>query len=799
MQTLWSRAAQVQSSCRCRICLHSTNAFIRRSASAAPKRKVAVADVFTACYTTILGTAAVLDARRKNERRRVLDEELDRIRASSRRLDIQGSLRALGSEDGALDGGDSAPRKQPMYMTNWAGNERVSPLMDELKSIYSMAYQSIPPPSWLHDQVDWAEVEAAIVLEERDPTIELQEPGNHQQLAGMTATVVHLIDELVEHTQKYPGQRPEDTASIPDNAGDAILKDVENLRHGQEYPSYLFPTSDINYSSRVRTLLHEAIRRVFNQPVSSRETVGRICCNLFTAGVPPTIHTYNTLFAGFHRIRRPDLAQVVIDSYLDQTRWSATDQTIVCLLNHYRGSGGREGMREIVQRMRGVKEQGLDLSAFSGYAITKKRTDTTFDHLIRGWLYHEDVGIACMTFVASIRLGSSIPISTLQELFRGLLATANFSSARKLLIGIAKSFKFFAIYLSVTIDDNTTAVARELLRSLDQIIDISWLPYGEIFGQSYQNYAAVVAPIKLLISRLDMRLEAREMSQPPPLELNQTSAVPEGPYTRIARLISLERRCNDLEERSRNLIAALQAHIIHVKTGYDIDPTSILLSEQVTSWDFQAQRLALHTALSHIDVYDDLKREDITSQLLRGVPDPALVRYLEQAGSWKLDRRALVSFFTPDVASSSVDEEQALSRLYKQLEQRAQAVENVIRALLFTHLTFLKQRQAIHYYRNYYKIPFKSLVGYVYRTYNEHWLGVQSRIGLPYNDYTTYKAPPSLESPTPVRTDNSRLDTAKDFLQAWGKAAKRKKDGTDNLRLDSTKDFIQAWGKAAER
>ncbi|KAJ8107646.1 hypothetical protein ONZ43_g6671 [Nemania bipapillata] len=171
MQTLWSRAVQAQSSCRCRICLTPTNALIRRSASAAPlRRKVTVADIFTACYTTILGTAALIDARRKNERRQALDGELDRARASLKQLGVQEPWSSRGGENGDLDGGTLAPRKLPTWRERPPDNKEIVSLLEELKSTHNLTSRPFAHRLWIQDQIDWADIEAAIVLEEEDAT-----------------------------------------------------------------------------------------------------------------------------------------------------------------------------------------------------------------------------------------------------------------------------------------------------------------------------------------------------------------------------------------------------------------------------------------------------------------------------------------------------------------------------------------------------------------------------------------------------------------------------------------------------
>src|SRR5262245_54084577 len=75
MRAVWSRIGQLQA-CPCRTCL-------RPPAPAYPgRRRVRASEVFTACYTGIMASAAVLDAGRKDARRSELDRQIDDAKRS---------------------------------------------------------------------------------------------------------------------------------------------------------------------------------------------------------------------------------------------------------------------------------------------------------------------------------------------------------------------------------------------------------------------------------------------------------------------------------------------------------------------------------------------------------------------------------------------------------------------------------------------------------------------------------------------------------------------------------------------
>ncbi|KAI0185319.1 hypothetical protein EV127DRAFT_441853 [Xylaria flabelliformis] len=832
MQTLWSRVAQTQSSCRCRICLHTTNALTRRSATATSRRKITVADLFTACYTTILGTATIIDARRKNERRRQLDRQLDRARASLHQLVVGSSQGAL-DDRGVLDGGTSTTSQLVRDITSWAAGKSVRLLQEDLQSLSNIAHRPAARPSWMLDQLSWRHIEAAVAAEEQDPDTALREPRTSDHLAQTTATVLDLVDELLRRTETIASPRARDQADIPDQAGDDILKELEWLRQGPDFPSYQYPAIDPSYSTRIRTLLNESIRLVFYQDTTSREIVGKICYNLLTAGVPPTIHTYNTLIVGFNRIQRQDLAEAVIDSYLCQTNWPATDQTVVCLLAHYRRPGGRKGMRDAIKRLWGARVNGLRLAALdrdsnSPHFLTlkwkhsqrgrgthlRKDNSATFDHLIRGWLYHGELDFACRSFMACLRNGSTIPLYTLQELFRRCLATAGFANARKLLVGITHNFENFQLCLLKIVKSNATAAVQELLRSLCQIVNICWLPFGEIFGETYQRCASAATLLLSMIRRLDVQLEVKERARLPVLLSNALSTdeplstrlqlaistldavdtirQTEGIYDdciRIARVISIDRRYRDLEERAKDIVAAYNGAIISINTGYDIHARSLLLSGPNTPTS-RNKHLALRRALNQLNVCDgSLTLEKVAWQLFRQIPNQDVIRQLEQNGNWKrLSIPVLVSFYCDNAASPRSIERNTkeLDNPYEQLHNQIREARDSIRALIFTYLSPKSQSRGMSHYGSYYSIPLSRLRSHLHR---ELKYGSSSV----HRDFPPYEPPlvphttskPLLfsgpEEPvirnifTPFEADSSTLDMRYDLVKSWGNGRRHQK------------------------
>ncbi|KAF3385109.1 hypothetical protein F1880_002660 [Penicillium rolfsii] len=87
MQSMWSRAAPSQSSCRCVSCLSTVASGVTsRSATAASKRKLRIGNSVTALYTSIFAAAALADAKAKIQRRHDLEEKIAAVKAEVNEL-----------------------------------------------------------------------------------------------------------------------------------------------------------------------------------------------------------------------------------------------------------------------------------------------------------------------------------------------------------------------------------------------------------------------------------------------------------------------------------------------------------------------------------------------------------------------------------------------------------------------------------------------------------------------------------------------------------------------------------------
>lgn len=757
MHSFWSRAAQAQSSCRCRICLHTGHSIVRRSTNAASRRKITAADIFTACYTTILGTAAIIDAQRKDVRKKELDERLERARAA---LGNPGVHEAPGQEGRGSNHPDAGT-------TNILRAHNLGPtngLLQELGAMCEITRRPLPRPSWMQTQLEWAQIEAAIALEERDPAYELREPRSAHQLERMTATVLDLVNQLIWRSQTGESLRSQDNVEmkgIDASAADIILEELRELPT-LHYPSYHYPSEDVSGTARSRSLLAESIRRIFNQAASSKEIVAKICYNIITSSAPPSIHIYNILIAGFNRIRRPDLAQAVVDSYIYNTPWPATQQTMACLLNHYRGTNNVEGLRDINLRMRGVKDTGLhfriinkdaihshDLLAWARqncalrsrtFVARAYRGDDVFNSLVKAWLYCGELDNAARAFVACLRNGSSVPIQTFRELLTACLTTFHYSAARRLARGFVKNIQKFATLLKKFIHHETIATSRLVVLSLSHLLKICWLPSKDIITPVAKDYDQTLEQLESTLSRVGLVLELqetanlcitllKEINSSDSLIRRLDSAIATLDSTRrsrekaaglfvnfvrLATVLGIDRKYHGLETAMKTTTALVKVAILKIKTGYDLDPSGILTSKKFTSFYQQTRYNSLLNALQSIEIYQGpMAQEDIRLQLFRHLPDPVLARKLEESGAAdNLTIRALVTLYSPKPTVNPGPRYSDYSMTIRQLEQELADAGLAIRATLFAHLGSYMQGRLGFKYPYLHTIPIEKLVEY---------------------------------------------------------------------------------------
>ncbi|OTB04050.1 hypothetical protein M426DRAFT_321148 [Hypoxylon sp. CI-4A] len=767
MQSLWSRVAQAQSSCRCRICLHPGRSLVRRSTNAAARRKATAADLFTACYTTILGAATVIDANRKEAKKREIDEKLEKARAALNNLGVH-ELHGQQGERAGYSNASSAGTLKDSYQRHTRKGKRVfnvaNALLQELGAECEITRRPLPQQSWMQTQLEWLQAETAISQEERDPEIILREPRSTRQLQEAIRTVVDLVEQLMNRSEIGESVRSQHYAGVKGGSTktDDIWGELQKILHSSHYPSYHHPLVNIEETTQTRSLLGESIRCIFNQAGNAKDIVAKICYNLLTCSALPSIHTYNALIAGFNRIQRPDLAQEVINSYIHNTRWPATQQTMVCLLDHYRGIKEVEGFRDSIKRMRGVRSDGLHFQIIDKDAVftkewldwarqncaSRKRTfvqraqrgDEVFNSIIKGWLYCGEVGIATMAFVACLRNGNSVSLHTLQELFTACLSTVSYAAAWRLVRGFAKNLEKFTSLVNRIIREESPAMSRQMVMSILHLLNICQHPHIAHSTRFATKYEKLVRRLKYFLGWAQLRLEIRETADLCRATFQEVNSI--GPlyarldkalitldssqqsrqkvmrafteFDRAATLFSIFRTYENLETMIKTTTAMVKVVILKLKSGCDLDPSALLATKQRLTPFQQHRHNCLFHALENIQICSGpMTQENVKLQLLQHLPDPILARNLLDSGNPEnLTIRTLITLYRQTPAASKRSRGRHGDQFLGKLEQELADTTEKVKAVLFAYLGDQKQKNLRHQYQNWYQMPFDHLVKY---------------------------------------------------------------------------------------
>lgn len=757
MQTLWSRAAQAQSLCRCRLCLHTSTklGLVRRSTTAPPRRKVTGADIFTACYTTLLGAATIIDTARKNDRRRELDERLAKARAALNTSAIlEEKATSPSTQTDNQDAWDESAAPTEEYRDQPAAFSTQG-LLHEIADAAATIYRIRPRSSWLQNQTDWLEVESAIAAEERNDEYDLRVPTAEQHLERTTQSAELLVRQLLRQcrnqldTEAREGRGPTDSSKQ-----ERILEEVEKLVESPYFPSYENPVLNPSAAAQRRALLSESFRRIFNKTVDAREAACKICYNILMSSTPPNIHNFNTLIAGFNRIQRPEFAESVIDSYLNDFTWPATQQTIVCLLDHATGTRDLEMFRHIIKRMRGVAEDGLHFRIIHRQAIYNEvgaewvrshavgrtkafverapRGDVVFKSLVQGWLSFGRVDVASMSFVACLRNGRLLPIELVHQLLVECLATLDQRTARQMIKGCAKNFDKFERLIHYIVLNASTRLARRMADIFLALFDLCGLPYRNVLGGVRDIYSHILAVFRSLHAAAQSQLRVKEEEEssvsPGGLSLNPSfdkSLTIEGQsswaglfdsdqlrdYKSLARLANIALRYQSIEMQIKRIEAHFKVAFVKHHLGHDLDPEQCLPPVDWHTRVFHERYPPLFYALRSIRLDSCSSMFDIESQLLRGLPNQDLAARLRFLGDWEnLAVPTLVSFYDKSVPKQDFDLEDAADQtMVIELEKEAFLIEEDIKAILFTYMSDEKQMILRHEYPSWYDMPLSEL------------------------------------------------------------------------------------------
>lgn len=425
MQSLWFRTAQTRSSCHCITCVKIGTLIARQTSNAIGKRRrVSIGDIFTACYSTILATAAVADSNQKARRREQWDQLIAEAKAGTaagkveeaqdgqtggitneaegRTPDIPGESTFSGSqgtnlyfsrpEFNSLKAGHTVPKTWDGV--SWAPVSSIVRLEKHLNAMPSNiadpVESSTPPETPQGTEESSAEpvpettTELLVdgkVLGEHIPTnsmLQPREPKNMKQLGHLERAITKLVHDLMWTTKLSPIGA--DIHSAPSDIfleTERMIERVEQLQHSD----ITMPVYQLNAQVRKnRCHLHVALKALLKNAspghINLNLILAKICYNLLISSTSPNVFTYNFLIEKLTELMLHDHAQVFVDSFLHNTLFRPTSKTIQVMLNHYASKDDLEGYRSIIWRMRAIK---------GSMAISRRHKDQLERSVVLRW------------------------------------------------------------------------------------------------------------------------------------------------------------------------------------------------------------------------------------------------------------------------------------------------------------------------------------------------------------------------------------------------------------------------------
>lgn len=404
MQTLWSRAAQPKCTCRCSSCLSfAASALSRRTTTATGRRRPKFGDAFTVFYSSILATAAIVDAKRKDERRKELDVAITEVKKELKDLDQRERTRAEFVGGNSHDTGDVLDGETP----RWRDIVKLRPEdVDDRWTMTNLASTIIPPE--LHKQLSEAQVEQILTSDQLlellgggwkvhparkgvirnghcppEVTIQSLRELSPKKLRTLELSVAKLVLRFIEHLSSTRDQERPNGRSSQDVSNRAEITRYElwpKIAQMNQYLQYLrdngSPTQKTPPDWPARPAydrdslcpddqkrLNAAISSIFDEYDRSKNhalMLENICSVLLLAPSPPDVTTYNLLLTHLTRLQQNELVRMVLESF-DESSVRPNEITISATLKFYTLSNDRKGFRGYVNKLRG-RNGGLVLA-----------------------------------------------------------------------------------------------------------------------------------------------------------------------------------------------------------------------------------------------------------------------------------------------------------------------------------------------------------------------------------------------------------------------------------------------------
>ncbi|UNI20270.1 hypothetical protein JDV02_006373 [Purpureocillium takamizusanense] len=530
MQSLWSRAAAQAHRCGCRTCSTAVGAAGRRTAAAARRRKPTFAEIFTACYSSMFATAAIVDAVRKEDRRRELDRQLEEARQELSDLRDRGApetpKRQFRPTDLTIEQMDALWRSiKDIYSNRPYMKEIDKPATisaSELVSSLQSEYYGCPTDASMRAsrRTDYERLEQAIMAEESDNAILSRESRNKLHLFHESSSIEHLVQQLLRRAEII------DKGTSPSPSFDEARELAE-----KGCPNFTFRSIDPGRAKKNTALLNRRLRSLMDAPqLGVKERIGRVCYNLLVSAHPPDMHTYNTLIVAFDKAGYHAFADALVNSFFHERLLRPTPSTFVAILNHYKATNNHGKFLRALACLTGADSktgakigrrhvEDIENSPIlqKWAADTRRRTrtgDWVWEHVplssplveevITGLLQFRLFDQAATFFVTCMRFGVVVSTSIVKQILDEFIVALDWRAAVQLIRGFSNASQ---LWKSLLLTGNETTDSY-LVARIYTLLDLCGLQ-----GAGSPWSKDLLANLNLSESKLSRFLETLEESR----------------------------------------------------------------------------------------------------------------------------------------------------------------------------------------------------------------------------------------------------------------------------------------------
>ncbi|KXH65508.1 pentatricopeptide repeat domain-containing protein [Colletotrichum salicis] len=416
-----------------------------------------------------MGTAAVLDAERKDRRRKDLDRQIEEVSNELANLVEKGQKKAP-TKPPAGDIGNRYPGALKDHVRQnaeiseildalgpshkWQKTAATKADVDRLWEIYDLS------PSNKVRGVDYDALMKELIEEEGVP-IKHRQPRTVRQAKAAEVAARALVYRFLDAGDYMIGSEKMQTTR----------EEVAKLTRSK-LPIWHQCELSVEALNTCSLELNRVLRKIFDAstPLNVHHTIQSLCHNILTSPQALSIHTYNHLIAGLDKVGMHRLASEVVDSFF-HGKLEPTQHTLVCILNHFKATHDVDGFAGFIARMTGKDQRGVNIRR-------KTHDEVATFFRIHGWAIRKDVVVGSHYVVERARLDEKI----FAAIIEGMLA---FSRLRAAVGAFAASITADLTISMRTISELLDCCARSLDRTAADAVLKALETKPELIGQAF--------------------------------------------------------------------------------------------------------------------------------------------------------------------------------------------------------------------------------------------------------------------------------------------------------------------------